>query len=232
MLLVITLPTPGKHGCFATLGSSCGCRTCQLQKSQLASPGSTGGPQAAATSGAWRERQQAGWSEPLWWGCWVPLPKKHYISVVIWRWLTWPGEALSVSPEWSPNSWKRMEAERQAKARPEDSPAPCAQGCAVHLRCPARSSPRRDLETSPAIIPRGRTLTEPCGRRNARGFQRRTELPSRERKKPPPGMANTLLKGPRAGLAQHTSSRQSNIISGQGENPQPKIDTLPSCRWV
>ena len=82
------------------------------------------------------------------------------------------------------------------------------------------------------ISPCGRTLTEPCGCRNARGFRRRMELPSRERKKPPPGMANTLLKGPRAGLAQHTSSRQSNIISGQGENPQPKIDTLPSCRWV
>ena len=66
----------------------------------------------------------------------------------------------------------------------------------------------------------------------ARGSRRRTGRPSRERKKPPPGMANTLPRGPRAGLAQHTSSRQSNIISGQGENPQPKIATVPSCRWV
>ncbi|KAM7230986.1 hypothetical protein CapIbe_018476 [Capra ibex] len=66
--------------------------------------------------------------------------------------------------------------------------------------------------------------------------QERTGIPEahgaaqQRKEKATPGMANTLLKGPRAGLAQHTSSRQSNIISGQGENPQPKIDTLPSCR--
>lgn len=80
---------------------------------------------------------------------------------------------------------------------------------------PCRGSLSHPLKMPPKGVRRDRSMPlhecpELC---------RSTELPSGDTKKCPPRMAGTLLRGPRAGLAERASGGPSNIISGQGESP-------------